>query len=742
VLGMGDRGAGAATSDAAATGGAGKGDGGGTPPEAGTRGLLRFFYGLLVLSVVLIALASVYNAGSIGQMRRSIGDVTATLDLQSEISEFLAENQNVETFALRYLLSGREDFLKRYVEATFSLDDRLQRLQQALEGHPQQAALFAELRAGVDARNSRFRDLIAQYQQQGLALAIERVRSGDGAAQLASIRQAAARIAALESRQLAQRQQELEAAIVQSSTTVLLVNGLALIAGLIAFIAIRRSGSAMESGRLAELQAREIERANRERSAFLANISHEIRTPMNAVFGFSQLLARTRIEPHAQEYIKAIQTSGQALLALINDILDLSKIEAGRLSLNPAPTDLRELVDSTLGVFAEAASRKQIGLRAQVAPAVPQTVVVDAHRLRQVLLNLLSNAVKFTDQGEVQLRVRSGALDAERRCTLEIEVHDSGIGIPEDKQAQLFEPFYRAVDDDERSGSGLGLAIVARLLGLMNGRISVRSDAGRGSVFHVQLDGVPATTVSASRFVDREPEFEFADLAPASVLIVDDVAWNRELLGAFLGEAGHRLSYAGNGRDALELVRRDAPDVVLMDLRMPIMDGREATRLLREELGERAPKVIAVTASSMNRDQAVLSSEFDGFIRKPVTRESLYHALLELLGRREPEAPAGEGDGEIEAATALAGGRREEALAALSTVIGHELPGILAALRSREVGALASRLIELGDAGGLDGVHALGVRLRRAVERFDTVSMESLLRQLPEHVAAARDGDG
>lgn len=737
---MGDSGAGVATSEAAA-GGPGKANGGdGKHPDTGARGLLRFFYGLLVLSVVLIALASVYNAGSIGQMRRSIGDVTATLDLQAEVSEFLAENQNVETFALRYLLSGREDFLKRYVEATFSLDDRLQRLQTSLDMHPEQIALHAQLRAAVEARNNRFRDTIASYQQVGLGAAIERVRGGDGAAQLMAIRQTAARIAALESRQLAQRQLELEAAIVQSSTTVLLVNGLALIAGLIAFIAIRRSGSALESGRLAELQAREIERANRERSAFLANISHEIRTPMNAVFGFSQLLARTRIEPHAQEYIKAIQTSGQALLALINDILDLSKIEAGRLSLNPTPTDLRELVDSTLGVFAEAASRKQIGLRATVAPAVPQTVVVDAHRLRQVLLNLLSNAVKFTDQGEVQLRVRSGPLDAERRCTLEIEVHDSGIGIPEDKQAQLFEPFYRAVDDDERSGSGLGLAIVARLLGLMNGRISVHSDAGRGSVFTVQLDEVPATTVAASRFVDREPDVDFADLVPATVLIVDDVAWNRELLGAFLGEAGHQLRYAGNGREALEAARREVPDVVLMDLRMPVMDGREATRQLREQLGERAPKVIAVTASSMNRDQAILSSEFDGFIRKPVTRESLYQALLELLGRREIEPPSVDSESDDGTAATLAGDRRDEALAALSAIIAHELPGVLAALRSREVGALAARLIELGDAGGLDGVHGLGVRLRRAVDRFDTVSMESLLRQLPEHVAAARDG--
>lgn len=709
----------------------------------------RFQIGLLLLAVVLIIATTVYSASMVGKVRGSVDWVTETLEAKASLQQLQAGVYNVEIYGLRYLISGRDESLMAHLQATAQVAQQLRELAPRVQDNPERAAQLHELRELVRARDAFYRNAIASAQRRELDTAAEGSHADRSAEKLELMQVLIAAMDAGEARLLRQRQQELDAAIVQTNITLLLVNGLALLLGGVALISLRRSSRAAAAEELARVRASEAERVSREKSQFLASMSHEIRTPMNAVFGFSQLLARTRSEPQAQEYIRAIQTSGKALLALINDILDLSRIESGRLELSPQRTDLRELIDSTLTVFAESARRKGIKLRARIAPALPAGLWLDPHRLRQVLSNLLSNAVKYSDGGEVLVNAES-ITRATGTCDLRIEVRDCGPGIDPAKQTEVFEPFYRAADGAEAPpGTGLGLAIVRKLLGLMDGAIELDSVPGEGSVFRVLLYGV---AVSSEPGANRDAEVDFAELKPSRILIVDDVAWNRDLLAAFLAEGGHQLEFAANGADALDAAARFRPDLVLMDLRMPVMDGREATRRLRqwhsaEQAAGRAAEplaVIAVSASSMAREERALSAEFESYVRKPVSREALHAALVKVIGPASESAPQAfalvdaDTDAHADANSgSLDPAARDAAEQRLRVIVELELPPLQESLRVAEVQRLADELAEHGRALAHAGLLRLGLRLSSAVERFDVLQMESLLLQVPEHIDAA-----
>jgi signal transduction histidine kinase/CheY-like chemotaxis protein len=715
-----------------------------------------FQRGLLTLSVLLIIAAAIYSAGTVGKVRNSADWVAHTQGLQARLHQLIATVHNVETYGLRYLLSQRDDYLREHVLAIEAVDAQLQEIGPLLADNPAQSDRLMELRGLLAARDEFYRAAVGEAQTQGLPASVERVRAGRGHEILSRAQALVVEMKREEARLLQARKSELDAVIVQSTATVLLVNVLALVLGGVALVSLRRGARARAAEELAEVRAQEAERASREKSQFLASMSHEIRTPMNAVFGFSQLLARTRIEPQAQEYIRAIQTSGRALLALINDILDLSKIEAGKLDLQPQRSDLRELIDSTLTVFGESAKAKGLKLRARISPALPASLWLDPHRVRQVLNNLVSNAVKYTERGEItvsaEARPRSPG-----SCDLVIEVRDTGPGIAPELQQRVFEPFQRAVAGaDAPQGTGLGLAIVGRLLSLMDGRIELDSAPGRGSCFRVLLQGVAVSTQSPSSDSERGDEVDFARLAPSRILVVDDVAWNRELLAAFLAEGGHSLAFAGHGQEALTVAERFDPELVLMDLRMPVMDGREATRRLREwdaarqlDAPQRSPlRIVAVSASSMAAEERAVRGEFEAYVRKPVSREALFEALARLLPARDAEAvgePAVAAHAPSVSATPAAKAslssidpqRHADACERLRQLQQTLLPGLLRSLRVSEVRGLAEELGDLAQTLGSEALAAYAQRLAGAVERFDVVQMESLLHQFDAHVEDA-----
>jgi len=377
------------------------------------------------------------------------------------------------------------------------------------------------------------------------------------------------------------------------------------------------------------------EAANLAKSQFLANMSHEIRTPMNAILGFTELLDEQVTEPRLKSFIKTIRSAGNTLLLLINDILDLSKIEAGKLILNKTATDPHQLFDEIANMFILQIRNKDLALHLDIDPQLPHGLLLDATRLRQVLFNLISNAVKFTETGHVRIQVHADNVDDHlSKLDLHIRVEDTGIGIPEAEIEHIFEIFAQQSGQDVRKygGTGLGLSITRRLIEMMGGQIHLQSQSGEGSVFNIDLPGIDIAAIASDKLRQQALAFDASRIRfePAHMLIVDDVEHNRELIRQHFINSNIQTSEAENGQQAVEFVENNPVDLVLMDIRMPVMDGYEAAQKIKSFTPDLP--VVALTASVMKDayEQDKLE-HFDAYLRKPVLRNELFHALSVFL---------------------------------------------------------------------------------------------------------------
>ena len=379
----------------------------------------------------------------------------------------------------------------------------------------------------------------------------------------------------------------------------------------------------------AQSAAQEAEHANSAKSIFLANMSHEIRTPMNAILGFTQIMGRASDLPeHHRKAIKTIEQSGEHLLGLINDILDISKIEAGHEQLNQTDFNLHEMVQG-LGTMFEMRCRQNDLVWKLEADVAAGLVHGDEGKLRQVLINLLGNAVKFTSKGEVRLKVQKRDEDQ-----VYFEVCDAGPGIPEEKQASIFEPFHQEEAGMRQGGTGLGLAISRRQTELMGGKIDLESTPGAGSRFFFTLVLPPAQALVQSKpSADWSGVRHLAEGQSVRALIVDDEPTNRDILSQMLDEIGVNVETAENGEQALALVGKQMPDIVFLDIRMPVMDGTETLERLFGAHGREATVAVAVTGLVFDHQrQHYLEMGFDGFLDKPLRAEQVYACLSEHLG--------------------------------------------------------------------------------------------------------------
>ena len=385
--------------------------------------------------------------------------------------------------------------------------------------------------------------------------------------------------------------------------------------------------------------------ANRAKSDFLANMSHEIRTPMNGVIGMAQLLADTRLSAAQREYVEDIRTSGETLLALINDILDVSKIEAGHMELEAIDIDLRSTVAETVATIGVQTAAKGLALRASVGPDVPSAVRGDPVRLRQVLFNLIGNAIKFTAEGTITLEVLLESAD-DSRALVRFSVRDTGIGIPADRLDRLFKSFSQVDSSTTRhyGGTGLGLSIVKQIADLMGGTVGVASEVGRGSVFWFTAQFELASDDHHIRNRQATVEAPRAPAAPrpfagAHILLVEDNAVNQKVAQRYLEKLGVTCDVACNGREAIETWQKGNHDLILMDCQMPVMDGFEATREIRgqERHGKRIP-IIALTANALASDRDnCLAAGMDEHLGKPLELAKLEACLAQHLAGRSPQ---------------------------------------------------------------------------------------------------------
>jgi signal transduction histidine kinase/FixJ family two-component response regulator len=500
----------------------------------------------------------------------------------------------------------------------------------------------------------------------------------------------------------------------------------------------------------------EADAANRAKSEFLANMSHEIRTPMNAVIGFSELLSTLVTDKKQKSYLDSIQTAGKALLTLINDILDLSKIEAGRLEIQYEAINPYTLFNELKQIFAVKIAEKNLELLVDIDKGLPKTLMLDEVRLRQVLLNLLGNAIKFTDKGYIKLSVKispnaqkstgatppfrkEGQGEIKSQVDLILAVEDSGIGIPQEQQALIFESFRQQDGQSTRQygGTGLGLAITKRLVEIMNGQILVKSSIGKGSVFEIILRDVDVSASALAELPDEGFNSKNISFEKAQVLVVDDIESNRNLIKEWLSQVNLEVVETENGQQAVIFAKEYHPALILMDLKMPVMDGYDATQQLKKESSTHDIPIIALTASVTIEEKAkIQASSFDGYISKPVNTHELFSELSRHL-KQTDKAESVTKIAPVETAKTFSPDEIVELPVLRQTLVEKILPKwqeLNYMIEIDSIETFAEQLIQLGKKHHASHFIHYAENLQELTESFDIDGIEQTLEAFPEMV--------
>jgi len=507
----------------------------------------------------------------------------------------------------------------------------------------------------------------------------------------------------------------------------------------------------------ADRERKSAESANYAKSEFLANMSHEIRTPMNAVLGFTELLDSMITDRKQREYLSAIKSGGKGLLTIINDILDLSKIEAGKLEIQYEPVNPHTVFIEIENIFSLQAARKNVSFKIEIDPQLPENIIMDEVRVRQILFNLIGNAFKFTEKGYVKVAVSpilirddqlrddqaspqndSSDDEFEHSLNLCITVEDTGIGIPEKDQQSIFESFKQQEGQSTRKfgGTGLGLAICKRLVEMMDGSVTVKSTPGQGSVFEIILRDVAIAEDPVIRS-DDNPETPDIIFEPADLLVVDDIASNLALIKSqFFDSAGSRVKIlcAENGEQAIHKALQYKPAAILMDIRMPVMDGYEATRRIKADKDIKHIPIVATTASALaGNAQKIEQYGFDGCLQKPVSRTELYKELARFLKFKTRDAidqPAKKSLPMVISPETVA--RLPELIARLEQELMPQWNELQIKQPVKAVQKFGHDLEKLGQEYNMDTITKFGSDLIVFINHFDIRKMRFLLSGFPE----------
>jgi signal transduction histidine kinase/CheY-like chemotaxis protein len=477
----------------------------------------------------------------------------------------------------------------------------------------------------------------------------------------------------------------------------------------------------------------EAEKANRSKSQFLANMSHEIRTPMNAIMGFTELLGEQVQEPKLLSYVHTIQSSGHTLLRLINDILDLSKIEAGKMQLESRQTDLRELCSEMRAIFSVQLQKKELELFIEIDKRVPERIMIDNIRLRQILFNLIGNAIKFTEHGHITLQIKVRKFNPQNTLvSLDISVADTGIGIPEEQIDHIFEVFEQREGQDSRKfgGTGLGLAISKRLSEVMGGSINVHS-SHKGTIFTVHFNYLPIVEKTVHDTITEEEDHTISiQFEHAIVLVVDDVKENIKLIHDIFENSPIKILTATNGKEAVKLCKeRSDIDLVLMDLHMPIMDGYAATKEIKDF--SNVP-VIAQTATLMDRHEYTsLKTYFDGYLRKPILKHILFKEMSRFLPHTVITSPTSTNLRTQYTLPVNALDEIKEIRKILYSKIIPQYDRILKSNNINEIKTFNTMLYDLAQTYHIDFLISYCHELEDSIDAFDIKNIQKLLEKYP-----------
>lgn len=512
------------------------------------------------------------------------------------------------------------------------------------------------------------------------------------------------------------------------------------------FTGILRDISQQQEAEKALKQAKdEAESANRAKSTFLANMSHEIRTPMNAVLGFSEILSTLITDKEQLHYLNSIHAAGKGLLTIINDILDLSKIEAGKLDLHYEMVDFRNLLVDIQQMFEAETSKKGLDFLVDVAPETPPQLKVDETRIRQILINLVGNALKFTPSGHIKVAVEVKKHTEESSIDLTLSVEDTGTGIESRNLETIFQAFQQQQEDAKKhfGGTGLGLTITKRLTEIMGGTVSVTSTVNKGSVFTIFLPGIKSSQQKlTAEDTEHQPEMLTISFAPASVLVVDDVTSNRELIRAMLQPTDLEVVEADSGTTALKTLHVQPPDLILLDIRMPVMDGYAVLREIKADQSLEQLPVIAITASVDLQEKSKLRrAGFDSILFKPISHQNLVSELCRFLRfSRQPDIKAVPATRKQPDGTPMASPVPQELLQTLEQEFLPEWNSFQGVLEVDRIEKFAERLSEVATTYTTPALQTYARDLALAASNFQIETIKTLLQQFPGLINSLQKG--
>ena len=485
----------------------------------------------------------------------------------------------------------------------------------------------------------------------------------------------------------------------------------------------------------------EAENANRAKSEFLANMSHEIRTPMNAIIGFTELLNEQIREPRQLSYLHTIQSSGATLLRLINDILDLSKIEAGKMHIQETNTNLHDLCYEMRTIFSVELGKKALQFQIVTDPDLPDHIMIDSIRVRQILFNLIGNAIKFTESGTITLRLRVTSMhQAENTVNLDIDVEDTGIGIPEDQIEKIFNVFEQREGQDNRrfGGTGLGLSISRRLCEMMGGKLDVRSQVDIGTCFTAHFFNIEVgegeTETMQHSGSDTTPDTIVFE--PATILVVDDIAANRQLIEETFLHSNITVLKASNKEEAFSIMEKSRPDLILMDIRIPMSSGIEVTKQLKKSYP--SLPIIALSASLLEKDEMQQEMKlFDDYLRKPIHKRTLLKTLMQYLPYHNDTTTIQKGE-TLQPLSEKTRTHTKKILQILHKEIKPHYDNVIQRNNIKEIRDFAQTLQDLAEVYDITLLHSYTQKLQNAIDAFDIKEIEQLLRDYPETITTLK----